>query len=665
MYKHFFMALVGSLIGISAWAQTTHYYTSPAGDYKLHYQIQSDKTAGITKWEVLDKSKAHFDIVIPKTVSDSYGTWTVTRTVGNAFGTANDDDRIISVTFPESFKIIDTGSFTHCTGLTSLTLPSQLEAIGNNAFAVCSNLRGNLIIPETVKTIGEAAFMQCGFDGTLDLPDHLQTLGARAFYNCSSLTGELVLPETLTELAHEVFASCKGFTGTLKIPASITKIDYSAFNECKGFTGDLILPNGITYIGSTAFRECTGFNGRLHLPTSLRHIGNIAFATNHFTGELVLPEGLETIESLAFHASQNLSGNIKLPATLKTLGDGAFKSSPKIESITATPGMKLTKLGNDVFNIMAGLRFIDLTDATIPVGSVLDRSTSSPFMGVYKDVLIYLPASVGETGLAAGQENFVVGDHCANFVVYDEYDNRNGYNTNYARDVNYKIRHAFTADKASYNRSFSGTTCKTVYLPYPAKLPETLAPYLLRRQFDDKGKEYLQFERASGNTLTANTPYLLVPEKNITNGTQFPVTEGAVEVPVTPEPQDVQGSQDASVSFTGTTHSIANADAAALGAYNLSNNIWRPVSTAKASGFIHRFRSFIKVNAAAPAKAFSFGIFLSDNTTTGIEETSIHQNLNQKQLNIYTIDGKFAGRDFDALEGGQVYIVDGKKIYKL
>lgn len=661
------MALIGSLIGISAWAQGTHYYTSPGGDYKLYYQILTDGTAGITKWEAMDNTKTHFDIVIPETVTDAYGTWTVTRTMGNAFCTGADDDRITSIAFPESFKIIDNGSFTRCIGLTLLTLPRQLEVIGNNAFALCTNLRGDLIIPETVKSIKASAFQQCGFDGRLQLPAHLQELGGRAFYNCTSLKGELVLPETLTELQNEVFTLCKGFTGTLKIPASVTKIDASAFNECTGFTGDLILPDGITYIGQGAFRNCKGITGSIHFPASLKYIGEFAFALNNFSGELVLPEGLETVESIAFYSCPNLHGNIKLPASLKTLGDQAFSASPKIESFTAAPGMKLTKLGNGVFDGIIGLRFIDLTDAEepIPVGSVMDRSRgASPFYNVNKQVLIYLPASVGESGLAEGQENFVVGNHCANFVVYDEYILNNGYNTNYASDVNYKIRHDFTADKASYVRSFSGTTCKTVCLPYSAKLPETLAPYQLRRKFDDRGKEYLQFERATGNTLAANTPYLLVPEKNMAANTQLPVTEG-VEIPVTPKAQDVQGSQDASVSFAGTTHSIANADAAAMGAYNLSNNIWRPVSTVKTSGYIHRFRSFIKVNTAS-AKALSFGIFLSDNnTTTDIEETSIHQNLKNKQANIYTIDGRFVGRDFDALEGGQVYIVGGKKIYKL
>ncbi|HEY9551661.1 MAG TPA: leucine-rich repeat domain-containing protein, partial [Prevotella sp.] len=503
MIRKILMALIGNLIGISAWAQVTHYYVSPAGDYRLHYQIQSDGTAGITKWEVLDATKTHFDIVIPETFTDVQSSWSVSRIIDNAFSTGSDDDRITSIKFPESLKSIDASSFSHCTGLTSLMLPAQLETIGNSAFDGCTGLRGNLIIPETVKTIGEAAFSNCGFDGTLDLPDNLQTLGARAFFKCSSLKGELVLPETLTELAHEVFNACKGFTGTLKIPASVTKINYAAFNDCIGFTGDLILPDGITYIGEEAFRECTGINGKLHLPASLKYIGNFAFGSNHLSGELVLPEGLETIENIAFHASLNLHGNIKLPSSLKTLGDGAFRASQKIESITAAPGMKLTKLGNNVFEVMPGLRFIDLTDApeAIPIGSTLNRNVASPFYHVYADVMIYLPASVGETGLAAEQENFVVGNHCSNFVIYDEYITLNGYNTNYNGDVNYKIRHAFTADKASYSRLFSGTGCKTVYLPYPAKLPETLVPYVLNKRFDSNGKEYLQFERTPGNTI--------------------------------------------------------------------------------------------------------------------------------------------------------------------
>ena len=55
------------------------------------------------------------------------------------------------------------GCFEHCTGLTSVTLPSTLTEIGRYCFANCSNLT-SLVIPDSVTSLSQYCFSQSGLD---------------------------------------------------------------------------------------------------------------------------------------------------------------------------------------------------------------------------------------------------------------------------------------------------------------------------------------------------------------------------------------------------------------------------------------------------------------------------------------------------------------------
>ena len=70
-----------------------------------------------------------------------------------------------------------------------------------------------------------------------------------------------------------------------------------------------------------------------------------------------------------------------------------------------------------------------------------------------------------------------------------------------------------------------------------------------------------------------------------------------------------------------------------------------------------------KPQAGAGANA-KFLMFLEDSSeTTGIE--TVEKAIENKTSKIYTIDGRYVGTDFDSLTSGEVYIVNGKKVYKI
>ena len=119
------------------------------------------------------------------------------------------------VTIPEGVQSIgDRGAFWGCNSLTSLTLPSSLQSIGDSAFSGCESL-SSLTLPSSLQSIGDCAFYDCNSLTSLTLPSSLQSIGNSAFYGCKSLR-PLTLPSSLQSIGYWAF---RDSLSTLYIPA--------------------------------------------------------------------------------------------------------------------------------------------------------------------------------------------------------------------------------------------------------------------------------------------------------------------------------------------------------------------------------------------------------------------------------------------------------------
>ncbi len=234
-----------------------------------------------------------------------------------------------SLKIPSSVVNIAPGAFLYCTGYTgSLIIPSSVDTIGNQAFSGCSGFTGSLIIPSTVKVVNDNAFRYCtGFNGTLSLSDSLTYIGESAFSECSGLKGSVTIPKSIITIGGSAFANCSGFNGSLTLGASVRTIGGGAFMNCSGLKGTLSIPSSVSTIGGSAFSGCSGFTGSLIIPSSVTTVGEQAFqGCSGFNGSLTLSSLVTAIEASTFDGCIGLTGSISIPASTTIIRYGAFKN---------------------------------------------------------------------------------------------------------------------------------------------------------------------------------------------------------------------------------------------------------------------------------------------------------------------------------------------------
>ena len=74
----------------------------------------------------------------------------------------------------------DPSLFSGCSGLTEITLPEELEEIGERAFFCCTALT-EIVIPDPVEYIGDYAFSLCVKLDSIELPEDLEVIGPNTF----------------------------------------------------------------------------------------------------------------------------------------------------------------------------------------------------------------------------------------------------------------------------------------------------------------------------------------------------------------------------------------------------------------------------------------------------------------------------------------------------
>ncbi len=112
--------------------------------------------------------------------------------------------KVKKLSLPGNVVVIEQGALAGGT-MESITLPSNLETIGDYAFYDCNSLK-NIALPAKVSSIGESAFGNCGSLKTISLESTgVRSIPPRLFAGCTSLES-VVFPSKLEEIGREAFA---------------------------------------------------------------------------------------------------------------------------------------------------------------------------------------------------------------------------------------------------------------------------------------------------------------------------------------------------------------------------------------------------------------------------------------------------------------------------
>ena len=260
------------------------------------------------------------------------------------------NDSIRSVSFPSSMKKIGDNAFAYSQKLKTVTGLENVTHIGSWAFADCPI--ENLTFGNQLTYIGYEAFRESKIT-TITLPACLTSIDG-AFFGCEKLQSARFEGTDIANVGRSVFENCTNLT-TASLPSQLKAIGENWFCGCEKLA-NIVLPDSLEIVGPRAF--CMTKINIESLPTSLKRIESGGFddctCINH---PITMPDSLEYIGSNAFNNCENIP-SFTLNSNLQYIGEYAFSYCAKIESISI--GQSVQYIGQAAFSNCDNLETINV-----------------------------------------------------------------------------------------------------------------------------------------------------------------------------------------------------------------------------------------------------------------------------------------------------------------
>lgn len=288
------------------------------------------------------------DVVIPNSIDG----FVVTAISMYAFSGRSD---LASITIPSTIQSIGEDAFLECDGLKKVYVSSIEDwckidfpyseanplSIGADLY-VDNKLVTDVTIPDGVKSIGKYAFYGYSSLKSISFPSSIRSIGESAFDDCPNL--DEVYATNIEDwckikfgdmLSNPIFYARKiyidGELATdITIPKGITKICDYAFVNCETIT-NVVIPNSVISIGNSAFRDCSNLKN-ISIPNSVVNIDEGAFSGCSNLEKVEIPDGIKFIKDCTFTFCENLI-TIIIPQSVKEIGNLAFDSDRNLSNV--------------------------------------------------------------------------------------------------------------------------------------------------------------------------------------------------------------------------------------------------------------------------------------------------------------------------------------------
>lgn len=200
------------------------------------------------------------------TATSQISFWRLINILGDPIDHTFSDGRGV-ITFSGDITDIPYQAFFDNRDLTSITLPANVETIGEEAFFMCTSLTS--IDMPNVTYIEEKAFKDCYSLSSVNMPQ-VTSIRENAFYRCDHIIS-IDMPNVIT-IGISAFQECDQLT-SINMP-NVTTIKEKAFEECTGLSS-VNMPK-VTSIGVHAFLECRSLS-EVHVYSVLNNVEMGAF----------------------------------------------------------------------------------------------------------------------------------------------------------------------------------------------------------------------------------------------------------------------------------------------------------------------------------------------------------------------------------------------------
>lgn len=276
---------------------------------------------------------------------------------------------IVNANIPEGITKVKTQLLKNSSTLQSVTIPSTVTEIEDEAFASCTNCTYvDLSNATSLTRIGDRAFYHC-YMTTLTLPSSIEYIDTEAFDSCRELV-TLTYPETVPNnysSSSAIFSYCSKLVN-VTLPINLTTIALKMFEHCTSLT-TITIPDSVTGIGDVAFGGCTALT-TINWGASLDIIAERAFEDCTSLVTVHIP-AVTTISTRAFNGCSGMT-EIRLPDTLTSIGDYAFQNCSALKTVYIGSG--ITSIYSTAFYQLSSITdiYINLpstqTQITVPSG---------------------------------------------------------------------------------------------------------------------------------------------------------------------------------------------------------------------------------------------------------------------------------------------------------